>query len=196
MKKILIIDACPRREASRTLLLLDRAEKTLRDLHPDWTFEKVVLPEEGLQFLNTDSLAERDALLAEKQFDHPRFRYAHQFRNADGIIVAAPFWDLSFPAMLKVYIENVSVDQLTFYCDEEGLHGMCKADWMLHLSTRGGLWEGDWLQDTAYLKQMCSFFGIKNYYSVSANGIDIFGLPADEILEKALEKTEEACRNL
>ena len=100
MKKILIIDACPRKEASRTLLLLDRAEKTLRDLHPDWTFEKVILPEEGMQYLNTDSLAERDALLAEKQFDHPRFRYAHQFQEADGIIVASPFWDLSFPAML------------------------------------------------------------------------------------------------
>ena len=30
------------------------------------------------------------------------------------IVVAAPFWDLSVPAVLKVYIENISADGVTF----------------------------------------------------------------------------------
>ncbi len=196
MKKILVIDVCVRKEQSRTKQLLDKAVKTLAELHPDWVFETLDLPELELQYLNTESLAERDALLLEKRYDHPRFDHAHRFREADGMIVAAPFWDLSFPAMLKVYIENVSVDKLTFFCDEEGLHGMCKAEWMLHLTTRGGIWKAPQQQDSAYLKEMCGFFGIRQYHCVSADGIDIVGLPGDEILKDALEKTEKVCREL
>ena len=52
---------------------------------------------------------QRERLLETGELTHPRFRYAHQFKNADRIVIAAPFWDLSFPALLKVYIENVSV---------------------------------------------------------------------------------------
>ncbi len=197
MKKILVIDACVRGEMSRTKKLLDKALSVLRGTHPDWIFETVCLPEAGLRCLDRQSLEERDDLLAKKQVDHPRFALAHQFREADGIIVAAPFWDLSFPAMLKVYIENVSADGLTFFCDAEGLHGMCKASWMLHLATRGGLYEAaSWLQDSAYLEQMCRFFGIGSYTCVSADGIDIVGLPADRIMEEALEKTEKVCKEL
>ena len=35
---------------------------------------------------------------------------AHRMRtiaNADKIVIAAPFWDMSFPSLLKVYIENI-----------------------------------------------------------------------------------------
>ena len=35
--------------------------------------------------------------------------YAKQFAGADTIVIAAPFWDLSFPAILKTYIENIYV---------------------------------------------------------------------------------------
>lgn len=42
------------------------------------------------------------------------FKYAHEFANADLIVIAAPFWDLSIPALLKVYIENIAVDGITF----------------------------------------------------------------------------------
>ena len=192
MKKILILDACIREDASRTRLLLEKAKETMSAQHPDWEFETLELAKLGISWLDQASLAERDALLMEKKTDHPRFRFAHQFREADGIIVAAPFWDLSFPAILKVYIENVSVDGLTFYCDEKGLHGMCRAEWMLHLATRGGIWEKEQRQDEAYLKTMCGFFGIGSYICVSAEGIDIVGLDHEKIMKEALEKTAQA----
>ena len=41
-------------------------------------------------------------------------RDCEQFQRADAILIAAPFYDLSIPALLKVYIENVSVDGITF----------------------------------------------------------------------------------
>ena len=196
MKKILIIDACMRKEDSRTALLLAKAEETLKGLHPDWTFARVRLADLPIRYLDKASLAERDALLADKRYDHPRFDLAHQFQEADGMIVAAPFWDLSFPAVLKVYIENVSVDGLTFYCDEQGLHGRCKAAWMLHLCTRGGIWDEDTRQDEHYLRAMCGFFGVGQYHVAAAEGIDIVGLDHEKILGEALAQTERICRTL
>ena len=196
MKKILIIDACMRKEDSRTALLCKKAVETLKELHPDWTFERVALADLPLRYLDKDSLTERDALLAEKRYDHPRFDLAHQFQEADGMIVAAPFWDLSFPAALKVYIENVSVDGLTFYCDEQGLHGKCRAAWMLHLSTRGGLWDEETRQDEHYLRALCGYFGVGAYNVVAAKGLDIVGLDHEKILKDALSETEKVCRTL
>ena len=37
------------------------------------------------------------------------FDLASQFQQADEIVIAAPYWDLSFPAILKLYLENIYV---------------------------------------------------------------------------------------
>ena len=195
-KKILVVDVCVRGDESRTARLLDAAYRRLKADHPEWEFEILRLPEMHLSYLDQVSLKERDRLLLEKNYDHPRFHLARQFQEADGIIVAAPFWDLAFPAMLKVYIENVSVDGLTFFCDEQGLHGMCRAEWMLHLTTRGGIWTEAMRQDESYLRALCTFFGIDSYHCISAEGIDIEGLDREKILADAIEETEKLCRTL
>ena len=197
MRKLLFVDCCIRNEdVSRTKKLCRAYLDEYLANHPGTQIEHLYLPDEPLKWIDEKTADRRAELNRKRDYTDEMFRWARQYCEADRIVIGAPYWDLSIPSLLKVYIENVSVVQLTFYCDAEGLHGKCKADWMLHLATRGSLWEGDWLQDSAYLKQMCSFFGVKNYYSVSANGIDIGGLPAEEILEKALKKTEEVCRNL
>ena len=196
MKKILILDACIRREDSRTKLLMERAVSILKEKHPGWEMERLSLQDLELSFLDQKSLRDRDQLLEEKAFNHPRFRYARQFQEADGIIVAAPFWDLSFPAVLKIYIENVSVDGLTFFCDAEGLHGKCRAEWMLHLVTRGGIWKEDMCQDSRYLEAMCGFFGIKKYHCISADGIDIVGLDREKIMKDAMDEVTDFCSRM
>lgn len=196
-KKILVLDACVRREESRTRKLMDRAVQTLKRTHPHWQFDMLSLMDLDLKYLNTQSLKERDALLAKKEYDAPMFAYGNQFREADGVIVAAPFWDLSIPAVLKVYIENISAEGITFGCGPEGLCGLCKAQWMLFLTTRGGIWEGsDMEQGSRYMEAMSRFFGIDRYFQVYAEGIDIDTLNGEEILEKALLEVEDICREL
>ena len=51
--------------------------------------------------VNEDFLRRRDALIAAGSLDDPMFAMARQFAAADTVVIAAPFWDLSFPAMLK-----------------------------------------------------------------------------------------------
>ena len=49
-------------------------------------------------------------------------------KNYDIIVIGAPFWDLSFPAILKIFIENIYVTGLVTKFGENGKPvGLCKA---------------------------------------------------------------------
>ena len=105
---ILFINACIR-EGSRTLVL---AKNVMKDMIGEIT--EVNLNLEDIEPLNTSSLENRERLIREGKFDDPMFRYAKQFAEAEEIVIAAPFWDLSFPAKLKIYLEQIAVSNITF----------------------------------------------------------------------------------
>lgn len=188
--KILVIDCCIRREESRTRQLLDNVCSFVRENSPEAELEYLNLMEENLQYLDTDSLVKRDALIAKGAYEHPRFRYAHQFAAADAVIVAAPFWDMSFPALLKVYIENVSADGITFGCNEQGLFGRSLARWMLFLTTRGGNYvNSDWEQAAPYMKAASEFLGVDEFFCVSADNLDMVA-EVEPLLEQACSEAK------
>jgi len=173
MKTVLFVDCCIRREASNTKKL---AEAFLAALPSDCAVTRLDLMAENLSYFKDSYFDQREALLAENRRDHPRFRYAHQFAQADRIVIAAPFWDLSFPALLKVYIEQVSVDGITFGSTEEGLKGLCRASHMIFLTTRGGFYTGDAMEmGSRYLDALHTFFGIGAYTCIAADGMDVAG---------------------
>ena len=197
MKKVLVLDACIRREESRTKKLLDRAVGVMKELHEDWSFEILEVDRLSIRFFDQESLMERDRLLAEGRRDHPRFDLAHQFGEADAIVIGAPFWDLSIPAALKVYIENISVDGITFGCNAEGLYGKCKAQWMYFLTTRGCAFENTDMENGArYLEGLCKMFGIDAFYEVHAEGLDMEGAEISRLMEAALAEAEHVAEGL
>ena len=102
---VLYINACVRDE-SRT----DRLARVLLDKMGNYT--ELKLSEEGLKSLDKESLEYRSELIAKGQFDNDIFKYARQFADADVIVISAPFWDMSFPAILKTYIENIYITGL------------------------------------------------------------------------------------
>lgn len=191
LKKVLFVDCCVSGEKSRTRSLADffigKLEKTGR-----YEIDRLHLAKERLTYLSEEGLVERNILLAENRLNHPSFRYARQFAAADKIIITAPFWDLSFPALLKIYIENICVRGITFHANETGLQGLCKADRMLYLTTRGGIYtDSDMEQGARYLEQIAMFFGIRDYICIAAEGMDM-GLSAPEtILEQAKLRAAE-----
>jgi len=188
MVKVLYIDCCIRREQSRTRIL---AEAFLAALQAKETYqvERLCLMDEPLKALSEGFFAQRESLLAENKRLHPRFRYAHQFSQADRVVVAAPFWDLGFPALLKLYIENISVEGITFGVDEHGTHGLCKAERLLFLTTRGGSYNNSPLEMGArYLEALCVFFGIPRFDVVAADGLDLGLEEVKTILDRAIEE--------
>lgn len=183
MRKLLLIDCCIRKEESRTKRIMDAFMSAVPD---DCAVEHLVLTEENLSPLTGDFFAQRQRLLENHDYSHPRFRYAKQFAAADIIVIAAPFWDLAFPALLKIYIEQVSLDGITFGADETGLVGLCRATDMVFLTARGGFYTGDALEmGSRYLDALHTFFGIGRYRCIAADGMDVAGFDAKAALEKA-----------
>ena len=194
MKKVLFVDCCIRREHSRSKALADHFLAEVQKTG-EYEIETLCLMDENLSYFSEGFFLQREELLAEGKLDHPRFRYAHQFAAADKIVIAAPFWDLSFPALLKVYIENLCVDSITFHTDEHGLHGLCKADHMVFLTARGAFYTDSPLeQGSRYLEQMAAFFGIEKYDCVAAEGLDIGVWPVEELMDKAKAQANEVAK--
>ena len=133
MKRILFVNACIRPD-SRTLLL---AQEVLRQL--DGEIEEVRVSEENLLPLNRELLEKRNELLAARDFSAPMFAYARQFASADEIVIAAPYWDLSFPSVLRIYLEHITITGITFQYSPEGIpEGLCRAERMIYVTTAGG----------------------------------------------------------
>lgn len=192
MKNVLAVDCCIRRQG-RTRELM---EAFIAALPEHCQVTRLRLEEENLSCLAGAFFEAREALLARGELDHPRFRYAHQFAQADEIVVAAPFWDLSFPALLKVYIEQVSVDGITFHSAHGGLQGLCKAEHMVYLTTRGGVYTGDPMEmGSRYMEAMHSFFGIKDYICIAADAMDTSRYDGKALLQEAKDKAAALARS-
>ena len=177
---ILYINACVRKE-SRTNKL---AQYALSKLHGN--IEEVNLNFEKILPLYKKQLDLRDSLIKDKNYNHPMFKYAKQFANADIILISAPYWDLSFPAILKTYIENINVNGITFSYSEKGYPvSLCKAKKLIYITTSGGpIISEDF--GFGYIKSLAeNFYGIKDINYIKAEGLDIWGANVKEILEKA-----------
>ncbi len=195
MTRALYIDCCIRGEQSRTKRLAE-AFLSAYAAREEVEIERLTLMDEPLIPFQNGFFWQRERLLERGELDHPRFRYAHAFQAADRIIIAAPFWDLSFPALLKVYIENLCVQGITFDCNEEnGCFGVCRATKMLFLTTRGGALEGAENDNgTKYLADMAKFFGIAGFDYIAADALDMGLEPVETILGRAIARAQERAK--
>lgn len=195
MKELLFVDCCIRGGQSRTAALA-RAFFGAVD-EKAYHVTRLDLTAQDLKPLAGDFFEVRQTLLAQGRLDHPRFRYAHQFAQADLVVVAAPFWDLTYPALLKLYIENVSVDGITFGCNAQGIYGKCRGEKLVFLTTRGGCYEGSPLeQGSRSMEALSQFFGFGSYACVAADGLDAEGADSRAILEDACAKARDLAKAL
>ena len=126
--------------------------------------------------------------VAVQQYDAPMFQLARQFSQAETIVIAAPFWDLSFPAALKQYFEQISVAGITFKYTEEGVPiGLCKADKLFFVTTAGGNYVPE-EYCFGYIKALAQvFYQINVVRMIKAVGLDIDGADCEGILRAAEE---------
>ena len=184
---ILFIDACVRTD-SRTRRLAKRVLS-----HLSGPVETVRL--EAIDFPKTDEafLKKRDACIAANAFRDPMFDLAKQFQRADTVVVAAPHWDLSFPAALKQYFEQINVVGLTFYyTDSDRPITLCRARKLFYVATAGGPVRSH-EYGFGYVKALgAEFYGIEDATLFCAEGIDLFGADAEAILDAAEEQIDRA----
>ena len=179
-EQVLFVNACVR-EHSRTLEL---AKHLLARLEGEVT--ECDLAARKLEPLSRESLARRDALLAAGDRSDPMLRPALEFAAADTVVLAAPYWDLSFPASVKVWIEHINCVGLSFaYGPDDLPYGLCRARRLFYVMTAGGPIlppnEG-----FSYLDTLCkTFYGIPETLLFSAQGLDLRGADVEAIMGRA-----------
>ncbi len=180
----LYIDCCAR-ENSRTR----RLAKVLLDRLGEC--EELYLYKEDLHHLDSCGLAERERLLQNGELNAPRFKYARQWAGADNIVIAAPFWDLSFPSVLKTYIENIYVTGIVSRYSEDGRPvGLCKANRLFFVTTAGGPLDERYGYE--YIKTLATdYFGIKKVMLIKAEMLDVIGFDAEKILQDAINSVSK-----
>ena len=178
MNKILFVDCCARRN-SRTKIL---AERLLS--HLDGEITRLELYSEDIKPIDADGIARRD------KGDCDILKYARQLSDADEVVVAAPYWDLSFPSLLKVWLEQTSVVGVTFTYDEQGVPvGLCRAKRAYYVTTAGGpIFDRSF--GSGYVKALFSMFGINEFHEFSAENLDVEGADTEKILTEAKDKID------
>ena len=179
---ILYINTCVRRD-SRTRRLAECLLEKLGEPFTEVRLEDIVFPVTDEKYLT-----ERDKLIDAEDFSDPVFSLANQFAAADRIVIAAPFWDLSFPAALKQYFEHINVRGITFTYTPEGIpRGLCRAKQLYYVMTAGGNYVPEEF-GFGYVKAMAQgYYGIEDVKLIQAAGLDIEGADAEGILQDSME---------
>ena len=184
--ELLFVNACVRKD-SRTKWLAQQVIDKLFDKKTSNVTEvnvaDVISPIKSENFI----LARNEAS-TNGDFSDEVYLPAKQFAEADAIVVAAPYWDLSFPAILKAYFEQINVLGLTFEYTANGMpRGLCKAKKLIYVTTAGGPIVSD-EYGFGYIKTLATaFYNIPDVSQVKAEGLDIVGANVDEILAAALK---------
>ncbi len=178
---ILLINACVR-EASRTWRLTEALLSKLPGEVQEVKLSEIRFPAADEVFLK-----KRDALIAAEKWEDPLFSLARQFAAADTVVVAAPYWDLSFPAALKQYFEQINVLGITFQYTSEGTpEPLCRAGKLYYVTTAGGIFVPDEF-GFGYVKCLAeSFYGIREFEYLKAVGLDVEGADPEKILADAI----------
>lgn len=174
---VLAISTSAKKDGSVSRTLTADLLRALEDRHGDIDIVERDLAD-GLPFINaawveanftadgdrTDrhrqTLAESDALVAELE-------------AADVLVIGAPIYNFSIPAVLKAWIDMVTRARLTFRYTESGPEGLLKGKKAFVVVPSGGVPVGSPVDfSTPYLKQALGFVGITDVEFIGARAAD------------------------
>lgn len=186
MKKLIYINACMR-AGSRTQRI---ATPIIEELRKRYNVETIDLTKNLYHVADNYTLEDRSQGIVPPE----HVTLAKKIAVADRIVIAAPFWDMSFPSALKVFFENMSLFGITFNSNDKECYGLCKAEKVMYITTRGmNISTGDPLeQATPYIKALSYLWGWGELTVISAQNMD-YSTP-EEIEEKVSKAIEEGLK--
>ncbi len=190
MSKILYIKAnVKNEETSRTFKVSNCFIEEYKKNNPEDEVIVLDLYKENIDFLRLEDLGEIFGPKEEASKNHPILEYAYQFAEADKYVIAAPMWNLSIPAILKAYIDYISVVGIAFKYTEQGPVGLLKGKKAVHIVSRGGEYgNAPYEMGDRYLRALLGFFGITEIETIAIENLDVIGVNVEEKLEEGINK--------
>lgn len=182
---VLYINACARAN-SRTKRLVYALIKDMEDYVTQLDLYDMDLP-----LLDEPALIEREYAAEREDDSNPFVALAKEFRDAEAIVIGAPYWDLGYPAILRSYLEAIMTCGITFDYDDDGnIMGLCKAKELFFVTTSGGIIEKPNL-GYAHIKALATkMLGITRCFCFAAEGLDMENIDADSVLESKIKELE------
>uniref|UniRef100_UPI0039E9F5DE NAD(P)H-dependent oxidoreductase n=1 Tax=Clostridium perfringens TaxID=1502 RepID=UPI0039E9F5DE len=190
MSKVLYIKANIKNEGeSRTFKVSDSFVEEYKRNNPEDEIITLDLYKENIDFLRADDLGKLFGPKDEESKNISILKYAYEFADADKYIIAAPMWNLSFPAILKAYIDYVSVSGITFKYTAEGPVGLLNNKKAVHIVSRGGAYDNSpYEMGDRYLRTILGFFGIKDIETIAIDNLDVIGVNVEEKVKEGIKK--------
>ncbi|MBO5849628.1 MAG: NAD(P)H-dependent oxidoreductase [Bacteroidales bacterium] len=166
MKRLFYIDSCLRYGSNTKKI----ADALIDRLSERYEVETVKLSDYDFPVVKNGILNDRNNGIVPEEY----VNIARKIAAADRLVISAPFWDMSFPSALKVFLENMSLFNVTFASNEKECYGLCKAEKVLYITTRGmNINTGDDMeQATPYIKAIGKLWGLGELNVVSAQNMD------------------------
>lgn len=195
MAKLLYVKVNPKEdEFSDSSKLANHFLKEYAIHNPEDTIEQLDLYKTDIPFLDVDvfrawgKFASKEKLTPIEQEKSIRMdQLTDQFMAADKVVFSAPFWNLSFPPMLKAYMDTICIVGKTFQYTAEGVRGLLEDRPCLLIETRGGFYSSGTNAELQfsenYLRAIMSFLGIYNFKAVVAEGLDVNSSNPDKMRE-------------
>ncbi len=207
MKKLLYITANTKPEhcsTSRTVgrLVVNQLQKKVQGLQ----LEELDLYQTSLPVLKYHYFSGRSTLISsdeimklseEEQKDIQRVQQlCDQFIAADYIVLAAPMWSLSYPAVVKQYLDCILMSGKTIAFKNEKPYGLLedRPRSFVYVQSSGGALP--WMlrpilnKGMSYVEDIMKFIGISGCYSLFADGTGTTETERQDAIQKATEKIE------
>lgn len=129
--------------------------------------------------------------LEQGNLNHPSLKNALLLKEAELVIIAAPLWNLGFPASLKAFLDDAIITNLTFkYGPVGNIISLCNTKKVILISTSGGPYMKShtykFIKDFSFL-----FLGTTNVKLYKADNLDVFTDCVEKILEKTIAKIDK-----
>ena len=190
MDRLIFIDATMRDE-SRTRRI---ARPIIEELGKRYEIERISLDGADFPAVGSRILNDRNNGIVPEEYAE----MARRIAAADRIVIAAPFWDMSYPSALKVFFENMSLFNITFANNGKEFTGLCKCEKVLYITTRGmNIKTGEALeQATPYIRALSRLWGLGELTVIAEENMD-YSTP-EEIeakIKDGIERGIEIARN-
>ena len=192
MSKVLYIKANIKPEGeSRTFKVSDNFIEEYKKNNPNDEIITLDLYKEKIDFLRPEDLGKIFGPKDDESRNNPILKYAYEFAEADKYVIAAPMWNLSIPAILKSYIDYVSVTGITFKYTENGPVGLLNNKKAIHIVARGGEYgDAPYEMGDRYIKTILGFFGIQDIETLAIENLDLMGADVEGKVNDGLEKAK------
>nr|WP_263328481.1 NAD(P)H-dependent oxidoreductase [Neobacillus sp. Marseille-Q6967] len=125
---------------------------------------------------------------------------ANEFITYEYYVFVSPLWNLSSPAVLKDFLDNLFIAGKTFAHTSNGPKGLLSGKKAIHIHTRGGQYTGTPMQELEsgdrYLRIALNFLGIEVMDTIVAEALDLYPQKAPEIVAKAKDAAIQAAKEM